>query len=251
MATLNSADDNDNDGVSAGMIGSSQLAWHWLTWPKNLRQAVVIFAVVALIILGLIYEVGQKVEEFTQELQKEDGLKTQAQSRLRESGQERDTITKYLPLLHQLETNNIFGEEKRLEWVEQLRVIEKHWPGVSITYDISPQEMLLPDKGPGNSLPPSPTPPAGTLLPNGQPAMSFAVFDTRMKLTLQVLHEGDVLAILSELKGANLGLFTTRQCSLRRLAGSDSSNNPIGLGEPLTVNCNLIWISMRAFKDKI
>jgi hypothetical protein len=245
MATLNAQvaayeDEDEESGVSAS---SNELAWHWRTWPSNLRRAAAISAGSVVAIIAIIAFLQAQEKDFTEKLDISNGSKSQAQTKLRESGQERDTIVKHLPVLRDLETRGIFGEEKRLEWVEQLRIIEKRWPGIAIKYDISPQK-LVPKEGTNGIVQPIAP---GAKLPSGEPVKQFGVFSTDMKLTLQLLHEGDALAIFDELSAAKLGLFSVKKCSLARPSNSDQNDTPSSLGSPLTVECLLNWASMNAY----
>ena len=245
MATLNAQAagyDDDDEGTGAAAL-PKELGWNWKTWPNNLRRAVVISAGVLVAVGVFILFLQAQDKEFTEKLNASAGGKSLAQSKLRESGQERDTIARHLPVLSELEERGIFGEEKRLEWIEHLRTIEKRWPGITIKYDISPQK-LVPKEGSNGVMQPIPP---GAKLPNGDPVKQFGVFSTDMKLTLQLLHEGDALAIFDELKAANLGLFSVTKCSLRRPNNGTAVENASDFGAPLIVDCALNWISMSAY----
>ena len=246
MATLNTradADYDEEESASRAAAVPKELTWSLRTWPGNLRRAVAISAGSILILIALILFLRDQDKDFTQKLDANTGSKTQAQTKLRESGQERDTIVKHLPVLKELEERSIFGEEKRLEWVEQLRVIEKRWPGVEIKYNISPQK-LIPKEGSNGVVPPIP---AGAKLPNGDPVKQFGVFGTEMKLTLTAMHEGDALAILEELKAANLGLFTVKKCTLKRPNNTIVKDTSNDVGAPLFIDCTLNWVSMNTY----
>ena len=251
MAALNNPiqsdldEDAESPSTAAGQ-SSAPLDWHWRTWPSNLRRAVLISAGILLLLAGLIYFLEEENKEFTQKLEAQNGQKAQAQTKLRESDQERATIIKHLPLLHELEGRGIFGEEKRLEWVEHLRVIEKRWPGISIRYDIAAQKVL-PKEGSNGATPP----PAGAKLPNGDPVKNFGAFSTDMKLTLHLLHEGDALAIFEELRSVNLGLFNVKKCVMKRPDSGIASDAIEDFGAPLTAECILNWISMNAFSTEV
>jgi hypothetical protein len=245
MATLNAQAagyDDDDEGAGAA-APPKELGWNWKTWPSNLRRAVAINAGVLITMGVLILFLQAQDKEYTEKLDASAGGKSLSQTKLRESGQERDTIVKHLPVLRELEERGIFGEEKRLEWVEQLRTIEKRWPGIAIKYDISPQK-LVPKEGSNGVVQPIPP---GAKLPNGDPVKQFGVFSTDMKLTLQLLHEGDAFAIFDELKAANLGLFSVKKCSMRRPNNGTAVDNSSDFGAPLIVDCTLNWISMSAY----
>jgi hypothetical protein len=247
MATLNTqadgAYDDDDNGSSGASAIPKELTWSWRTWPSNLRRAVTICVCLITTMVALILFLQDQDKDFTQKLDANMSGKSQAQTKLRESGQERDTIVKNLPVLKELEVKGIFGEEKRLEWVEQLRIIEKRWPGITIKYDISPQK-LIPKEGTNGVVPPIP---AGAKLPNGDPVKQFGVFSTDMKLTLSILQEGDALAIFDELKIANLGLFSVKKCTMKRPNNAIAIDTPGDFGIPVAADCTLNWISMNAY----
>jgi hypothetical protein len=246
MATLSTraeVDYDDEDSASAAAAIPKDLTWSWRTWPSNLRRAAAVSAGLVMAMIALVFFLQEQDKEFTQKLDTNTGSRAQAQTKLRESGQEQGTIVKHLPVLKELEEKSIFGEEKRLEWVEQLRIIEKRWPGVTIKYDISPQK-LIPKEGSNGAVPPIP---AGAKLPNGDPVKQFGVFGTDMKLTLMAMHEGDALAILDELKTAKLGLFTVKKCTMKRPNNTIVKDTSTDVGAPLSIDCTLNWVSMNTY----
>ena len=245
MATLNSTTDVDDDGeqTSTALNTPEALAWDWRTWPSNLRRAAGVSLASIVGILMLVFILQEQDKDFTQKLDAQMESKRQAQTKLRESGQERDTIVKHLHALQELKERNIFGEEKRLEWVEQLQMIKNRWPGVAIEYFISAQN-LIPKDGANGSAPPIPS---GTKLPNGDPVKPFGVFGTDMKLTVTAKHEGDILAILDELKAAKLGVFTVKKCTLKRPNNTIANDASSDVGAPLSIDCTLHWVSMNTY----
>ncbi len=240
MATLNDQTNYDDNEDGSPLSSPKSLDWNPLTWTSNIRRAAIVSISGALILTLLILFLQNQEQELKQKLSASNSNKQQAQTQLRESDQERDTIVKYLPLLHELTERGIYGEEKRLEWVEQLRIIEKHWPGVSIRYGITPQKLIPKEDGNGTA---SPIPP-GAKLPNGEPVKAFGIFTTEMKLTLDILHEGDVFAILTELHSAKLGLFRVKSCTLNR---PNEGKTLAESGGPVSAVCILEWISMTTY----
>lgn len=264
MATLNTSSaygEDDEDAINGAAQQEPALTWHWATWPANLRKAAITAGVVIALIAAAIVTARWTDQSLSKKLKAQIDIKAQAQTRLKNSDQERVDIDKNIPLLRQLESQGIFGEEKRLEWIEQLRAIEKRWAGVKLQFDISIQNPLRETDAAGQA--PTGLAPGQTavpvLLPSGEPAQSFGAFQTDMKLSLKVLHEGDVLAIIEELKAANLGRFTVKKCTFKRPGGGagNSSASVVGgqsgaasnfvIGAPLDVECVLTWVSMKAY----
>jgi hypothetical protein len=247
MATLNQQqnavlEEDEDDSRAPARISS--LTWDWRSWPRDLRHAVITITLMIVFFGAAIWFLEDQDQNLSQQLMTQTGLQAQAEARLRDSGKEQADIVKHLPVLRDLEARGIYGEEKRLEWVEQLRAIEKRWPGISIKYDISPQK-ILPKDGATNTPPPPIS--AGAKLPSGELVKNFAVFSTDMRLTLSLLHEGDALAILEELKAANLGLFTTKYCGFKRPNNTEAANDNVDISAPLAADCQLVWISMNAY----
>ncbi len=246
MATINTDTAKDINGdATKSTTGAMVLTWQWATWPLALRRAVIVFFSFLVGLVALVGAVMWADDYFSAELKKQNKLKQQAQDQLRNSGKERMDIEANLPLLNELEADNVFGEEKRLEWVELLRTLEKRWPGTSIRYEIAAQNLLPPKAKAGMLSAIAST----QLLPSGEAAKSFGVFTTVMSLNFRVLHEGDVLAILSELKAEKLGRFDVTRCSFRRISGSDFATRlPNGVPVAgMNADCELVWVSMKSY----
>jgi hypothetical protein len=238
MATLSNrlVIETEDEEEVAKRAALSVLSWHPKTWSDLLKRLVIILAGILIAALALSYLIKWFDKDFDKRLKAQQNQKTQALSQLANSESERQLIEKHMPLLKQLESQGIFGEEKRLEWVELLRTLEKHWPGVKLQYAIAAQILQPPPEG----TPQTQTSTLG-LLPNGEKAKNFGTFNTEMKLTLKLLHEGDTLAIIEELKNANLGKFSIKSCTFNRPASNTSVSTPID------AECILTWISMRPY----
>jgi hypothetical protein len=156
-----------------------------------------------------------------QRLQMQQQQLLQAQQRLRTSGQEKETIIKYLPQYQHLIDIGFIGQEKRLEWVDGLRKIHKDRKLFNISYSINPQEPytvgFLPNLG------------------------RFTLNRSLMKLELSMLHEGDLILLVDELRTAQASPFIVRSCELTRITGAKSNNFvPNMLGE-----CEIDWLTLR------
>jgi hypothetical protein len=68
---------------------------------------------------------------------------------------------------------------------------------------------------------------------------------SQMKLQMQLLHEGELLTFLAELRKSVEALIQVRSCSIDRMPPSkvDRSNNA-----QLRVDCTLEWITLREGK---
>lgn len=190
--------------------------WQKLQIPL-LVLAVVVIAVSSLFGFAQYYSTTQ-----AQALQAQQNSLNAARQRYQSSGSEKDTIVEFLPKYHALIDKGFVGEERRIEWVEELRTQHNAHKLFGVKYSISPQEKF--------------TPAFATNLGG------FMLNRSTMKLELDMLHEGDLLK-LTESLGANGKAFMLRDCEITRInTGSALSNQLIA---NLHAQCELDWLTLR------
>jgi len=105
----------------------------------------------------------------------------------------KDDYPEFLSLYQQ----GIIGAEHRLNWLETLRAGRDRLDIPDLRYQIDSREQYSPDydvvSGP------------------------FELYTTRMKLTLDMLHEGDLFSLLQVLDERAEGLYTVSRCTIKRL----------------------------------
>ena len=127
----------------------------------------------------------------------------------------RDTIARF----NQHQQQGLIGAENRLEWANAVRSIGQTRRIDKLEFTLAPQREL------------------GKLDPDGR----FSTRASQMKLTMQVLHEGDLLRVLADLHALPGALIQPRRCSLSPLAnGADQGNSR------LAAECELDWITAQA-----
>lgn len=137
-------------------------------------------------------------------------------SRAQEDEQEiRARIGRYHSLIERGRTQ----PERRLDWVEALRNIKEKRRLLEMEYEIAPQRPLDPKQ-----------PVTG--------GYSFLV--SPMKLDMLLLHEEDLLGLLSDLSAAVPALISVRQCTIERLSPSTAPQTA-----QLKANCELDWITLQ------
>ena len=82
-----------------------------------------------------------------------------------------------------LKQRGIVGTEQRLDWVEIINQIKKEHRIVKFDYEISPQRKA-----------------DAALIPDGADAGGLSFMASQMKLTLTLLHEGELLQVLDDLR---------------------------------------------------
>ena len=122
-------------------------------------------------------------------------LHQQAQ-RLSRIAQEEREVREHIELYQRLRDLRILGQEQRLEWVEALARIRVARELPELRYQIERQKVL-------KSLP-------------GNPALELR--SSTLKVELALLHEGDLLGFLEDLRASGYAYYSVRQCSIARTA---------------------------------
>src|SRR5579859_1109754 len=151
----------------------------------------------------------------------------EARSRYQRSGDERETILRYLPAYQQLHQQGFVGTEQRINWLEGLRAANKLAGLFGVTYQLEPQKPFNVG-GPDNP-------------------MSQYLRHSQMKLTLGLVHEGDLMRFFRALAAQQTGLFMLTGCALDRAGGNDA---PAPRQANLSAQCELSWLTIEPGKDK-
>lgn len=107
--------------------------------------------------------------------------------------------------------------ERRLEWVETLRDIRESRRLLGLDYEIAPQRPLD-DKAPE----------AGGHLFLASP----------MRLEMPLLHENDLLGLLTDLQAQTQALLSVRKCRIERTGAAPSAG-------ALKAACEIDWITLQ------
>ena len=176
----------------------------------------------ALILMALLVAYAERHKTTVQQaLQQQQNQLNQVRQRYQSSGQEKETIVKYLPGYQRLIKDGFIGEERRIEWVDNLRTIHQENKLFGINYSIASQE----DYKPTFALNPGP----------------FILNRSVMKLDLSMLHEGDLITMIEALKTKETTPFILRECEITRLAANTTSK----LATNSLASCELDWLTIR------
>ncbi|MDP1605184.1 MAG: hypothetical protein Q8L93_00810 [Rhodocyclaceae bacterium] len=130
----------------------------------------------------------------------------------------RAKINTYQELFRQGRT----APEKRLEWVETLRQIKESRRLLDLNYEISPQRHL--DAKADEKMPPT---------------SGHHFFVSPMKLDLPLLHENDLLGLISDLAAQVQALVSVKSCKIER-----STADPQHPTATLKAHCEIDWITL-------
>ena len=155
-------------------------------------------------------------------LQTQQNSLNQARQKYQSSGLEKETIIQYLPVYNELLASGFIGEEHRIEWIEALRQIHAQYKLFSIDYSIGLQENYKP-----------------SFLPN---LGNFTLHRSIMSLKLDMLHEGDLLALLDGLHEQTTP-YIVRDCEIKRPISAVVNTKTIAAN--MQANCEIDWLTLR------
>jgi hypothetical protein len=150
-----------------------------------------------------------------------------ARSRYQRSGDEREAILRYLPAYQRLHQQGFVGTEQRINWLEGLRTANRLAGLFGVTYQLEPQKPF-------------------TVVGADNP-ISQHLRQSQMKLTLGLVHEGDLMRFFRALAAQQTGLFMLTGCALDRAGGNDA---PAPRQANLSAACELSWLTIEPGKDK-
>ena len=196
----------------------NKIDWRYLRRPL-ITFGVCILLAVAMAVVGLQF---QKIQH--------DGYQ-QAVSTLRSTHQlYRNTVNdiglleQYRSLYTDYKASGLVGEERRLSWIESLESTNNVLRLPTLTYSLHPQEKF---ERPGFKL-----------------LRGVEVNSSPMDLTMGLLHEEDLFALLEGLRLSISNLFTVDSCSIDRPTGIDRSLDTRRAN--LVSKCTLRWVTIDA-----
>jgi hypothetical protein len=177
----------------------------------------------ALVLVGLLVSFADQYRTKNEmALQTQQNLLNQARQKFQSSGLEKEMIIQYLPIYNDLLAKGFIGEERRIEWIETLRQIHAKHKLFSIDYSIGLQEHYTP-----------------SFIPN---LGGFRLNRSVMNLKLDMLHEGDILALLDGLHEQTTP-FIVRDCEIKRPIGAVVNSKNIAAN--MQANCEIDWLTLR------
>ncbi len=185
-----------------------------------LRGALIVLATIAALGAAAVVFTARLVEQAEREMMTQKSALQEARLRYQRSGDEKDTIVRYLDDYEKLQREGVVGEERRINWIDGLRTANIHSELFGVDYQIGVQQPFA----------------GGGASPGG-----MELRQSEMKIRLPLLHEGDLLRFLETLDRQHVGLFTVGKCALDRAnqAGGAPRYQP-----NLVAECSLTWITV-------
>jgi len=150
--------------------------------------------------------------------------KQRSDMRLRQFRSDEVDIKERSQLLQRLQASSILGDEKRLDWTEQLSKTQRELRIPGMKYEFSPQTALQP---------------TGTA--------GYAWFNSPLRLQLRLVHEGDLLNFLDRLQREAKALVIVRSC---KLALPPTTSGDHETTASLNADCELDWLTAQRLTGK-
>jgi hypothetical protein len=144
---------------------------------------------------GLIYWIQQERRAADQQLALARAASGQARERLMRIAEEEKEVIDKLEVYRRLQSLHILGEEQRLEWADAMTRIRTTRELLDLRYNVGRQRLLA-------SAP-------------GKPA-NVDFYASTMKVDIALLHEGDLLGFLHDLRESGNAFYSVRRCLITR-----------------------------------
>lgn len=182
-----------------------------------IRKAFIVL--IASLLLGAALVGGGRTLRLKQQdsMSQAQAQRNEASNKHRQAENDKQEIQDYQPRFVTLRERGFVGEERRLDWMEHIQRIRESRKLLPITYEISAQQAF--QVGPEVSL--------GGLELRG----------SKMQLQMGLLHEGDLLNFLDDLK--HKGFYTAQECKVKRAGTAPESAHL-----PLAAECAIYWLTL-------
>lgn len=195
---------------------------------KRMQWAITFLVVMTLIGGGSVWSVQQLKKSSEKSLRDVSAERRDIQGKLARAREEQQELRDKIGRYQELKAQGLIGPEQRLDWIEIIARLKAARGIFKLDYDFAPQRPV-----------------DAAMLPGGAAAGGFEIMSSQMRLQLQLLHEGELLNFLSELRDAVPALVQVRSCTIERLA---PGNTDRGKNAQLTAECILEWITLREGK---
>jgi len=164
---------------------------------RRLAGPIVIAVALAGMGLGLIWSARGALAGARAQLATAQAERRANMERLARISEEEREVKQNIDVYQRLKALHILGEERRLEWADTITRIRKEQELLDLRYVVERQRLL-------------------TTVPGKPAGVDF--YASTMKVELALLHEGDLLRFLAELRQSGNAFYAIRRCGLTRTA---------------------------------
>ncbi|MCK9285815.1 MAG: hypothetical protein M0P39_16215 [Rhodocyclaceae bacterium] len=188
---------------------------------KRLRWNLVLLALM-LSIGGVMLSFAIREEKTALQTQRRiEAARSEIRNKLARAQEEEQELRDKIAQYNRLQAKGIIGQEHRLEWVEALRAIKLERRLIDLQYELAPQKPF--DATPGS-------------------VAEFEFMNSPLKMQMLLLHEGDLLHFISDIRAKPQAYTRVRRCSIQRATVSTRESGPT---PQLRADCEIDWITIR------
>lgn len=193
---------------------------------RKLALPAIAFAVMIGAGVALIGFVDSRLALATRELTAAKAHRAEASEKLMRIADEEREVNQKLAVYRRLQQLHVIGPERRLEWADAMSRIKSSRELLDLRYRVDRQSLLVSVPGkPGN--------------------VDF--YASTMRVDIALLHEGDLLRFLDDLRDSGNAYYAVRRCEITRTGQAPTGASIV---PRLRANCDidLITILDRAAK---
>jgi len=191
-----------------------------------LRLPAIVLALTLAAAAGIVHFSEQSTQQTRAHLEQLKMAQMLARQHFLKSGEEMNTIARYLADYQRLRQAGFIGAERRIDWLDALAAANARARLFGVEYSIEAQQAYT-----------------GELPGKAQ----LRLRQSPMKLRLRLLHEDDLARFLSSLAAQRAGVFSVNDCDLQRVnhGGADAAPARPSSDQPnLQAECQLIWYTL-------
>ncbi|WP_018607767.1 hypothetical protein [Uliginosibacterium gangwonense] len=136
--------------------------------------------------------------------------------RLQRTQQDEPAVRIAISRFEALSNLGVIGPERRLEWSDQVKLIEQNLHITDARYTLSPQKQIMPVQG----------------------ATSYNILGSSMQWHASLLHEGDLVRFLAALPEITSAVVVPSRCTL-----TDRSSQST-VGSSIDADCQFDWLTV-------
>ncbi|MCF8197349.1 MAG: hypothetical protein K9J42_01185 [Sulfuritalea sp.] len=194
---------------------------------KRLQWSIAFLVLMALVGGGSLWSALMLQKNGEKNIKQATAARLEVQGKLARARDEEQELRDKIGRYQALKDRGFIGEEKRLDWVEIIARIKAARRLSKLEYEFAPQRLA--DSG---------------ILPGGASAGGYEIVSSQMKLRLNLLHEGELLDFLTELRNAVQAMVQVRSCVIDPITDRAVRGN----NAQLKADCTLEWITLREGK---
>lgn len=189
-------------------------------WRK-LAPWVVLMLICAAAGAALIWYAQRILVQERQALTAAQSERAQSREKLSRISEEEREVREKSEVYRRLKSLGIIGPERRLEWADTMSRIRTARELLDLRYRVAPRRPLV-------SVP-------------GKPA-NVEFYASQMTIELAMLHEGDLLRLLTDLRESGNAYYAVNDCSLARNNVGQAAG--LSMTPRLTASCNIDLITI-------